>query len=218
MPEPGGARDPHAASEVFHAGASLDRAAGAVLLVHGRGGTARGMLEMAAVLELSDLALLAPQAAGGAWYPFGFMEPLERNQPWLSSALNRLGRVVAELEERGLGSERLALIGFSQGACLALEFAARNARKYGGVAGLSGGLIGPESTPGDYSGTFHGTPVFLGCSDIDPHIPVERVRETAEVLRGLGAEVDERIYPGMGHTVNREEIEAVRMMLAAFSG
>jgi predicted esterase len=141
---------------------------------------------------------------------------MERNEPWLSSALEQLGALVAHVEAAGVPAERIVLLGFSQGACLATEFAARNARRYGGVVAFSGGLIGPPGTPRDYSGSFAGTPVFLGCSDRDPHIPRERVDESAAVLERLGAAVTERIYPAMGHTVNEDEIEAARGILASF--
>lgn len=187
------------------------RAAG--ILVHGRGGSAEGMLGLAAAIAVEDIAWLAPQAEGGAWYPHSFMAAIESNEPWLSASLDLLDRLVARCGADGLPPERVALAGFSQGACLAAEYAARNARRYGGLVLLSGGLIGPPGTPREYPGSLSGTPVFLGCSDIDPHIPVERVRETARVLRSMGAEVDERIYPGLGHTVIDDEIDAARRIL-----
>jgi predicted esterase len=137
-----------------------------------------------------------------------------RNEPWLSSALRVIGALLERLAEAGFGPERVALLGFSQGACLGLEYAARHARRYAGVIGLSGGLIGPEGTPRDYPGSLAGTPAFLGCSDVDPHIPLARVRETTAVLRRLGAAVTERIYPGMGHLINEDEIPFVRGLLA----
>lgn len=207
--------DPHAGQPVLAAGAPLDSAAHALLLVHGRGGSAEDMLGLARVLNGDDFAILAPQAAGHTWYPYGFMAPVERNEPWLSSALRRLADVLATIADAGIPPERTVLLGFSQGACLTLEFVARHARRYGGVAGLSGGLIGAPGTPRDYAGSLEATPVFLGTSDPDPHIPVARVDETAEVLRRIGAVVDERVYPAMGHTVNEDEIEAVRRMLEA---
>jgi predicted esterase len=182
-------------------------------MVHGRGATAESILELRRELAAPDLAYVAPQAAGYTWYPYSFLAPMERNEPGLSSGLARIGEVLAELEAAGIPPERTFLLGFSQGACLTLEFAARNAKRYGGVFGLSGGLIGPPGTPRDYPGSFAGTPVFLGCSDRDPHIPRERVDETAEVLRRMGAEVTERIYPAMGHTVNLDEVEFVKALM-----
>ena len=208
------ATGPHQSQPILAAGAPLDKARGAVLMVHGRGASARDILTLAADLNLPDLAYLAPQAAANTWYPYPFMTPMAQNEPYLSSALARLAEVLAHIAAAGLPPERTALLGFSQGACLTTEFVARNARRYGGVAGLSGGLIGPPGTPRDYPGTLEGTPVFLGCSDVDPHIPKERVQETGEVLQRLGAAVDLRLYPGMGHLVNEDEIEAVRGMFA----
>jgi predicted esterase len=182
--------------------------------VHGRGASAEDILGLARELSPADVAYLAPQAAGGTWYPYSFLAPIERNEPSLGSALRLIARLLDGLREQGLDSERVALMGFSQGACLSLEFAARHARRYAAVAALSGGLIGPPGTPRAYGGAFDGTPVFLGCSDVDPHIPRERVAESAAVLTGMGAQVDERIYRGMGHTVNRDELEAVDALLA----
>ena len=183
------------------------------ILVHGRGGSAEGMLELAGALASEDAAWIAPQADGGQWSPNSFLAPIESNEPWLSASLALVGRLVARCGDAGLPPERIALVGFSQGACLASEFAARNARRYGGLVVLSGGLIGPPGTPRDYAGSLDGTPVLLGCSDVDPHIPVARVQETARVLGAMGGEVDERIYPGMGHTVVDDEIAAARRIL-----
>lgn len=213
QPTPG----PHQAQPILAAGAPLDKARGAVLMVHGRGASARDILTLAPELNLPDLAYLAPQAAGNTWYPYPFMTPMAQNEPFLSSALARLAEVLAHIGAAGIPPERTGLLGFSQGACLTTEFVARNARRYGGVAGLSGGLIGPAGTPRDYAGALDGTPVFLGCSDVDPHIPATRVRETGEVLTRLGAAVDLRLYPGMGHLVNEDEIKAVRQMFAGMS-
>lgn len=209
-----GIRGPHQTQPLVWAGRPAAEAAGAMVMVHGRGATAESILELRRELGNPDLAYVAPQAAGHSWYPYSFLAPIERNEPGLSSGLARLGEALAELEAAGIPPERTILLGFSQGACLSMEFAARNARRYAGVVGLSGGLIGPPGTPREVSGndpgSFAGTPVFLGCSDRDPHIPRERVDETAEVFRALGAEVTERIYPAMGHTVNEDELEFVR--------
>lgn len=210
----GGVEDPHGGQPMLRHGVSRGDARAVVVLVHGRGGSAEDMLRLAHELAADDVAFLAPQAAGHSWYPYSFLSPLEQNEPGLSSALHVLAALVTELENEGVPSERIVLLGFSQGACLALEFSARQAKRYGGVIGLSGGLIGPPGTPRDYAGSLAGTPVFIGCSDIDPHIPLERVRESAEVFRRLGAVVDDRIYPGMGHIVNRDELQAVDALLA----
>lgn len=206
--------EPHRGQRVVERGAPLARARATVIMLHGRGASAEDMLALADVLAQPDLAYLAPQAAGHSWYPYPFTAPIERNEPWLSSALRLIDRLLDRLGKAGLPSERVALLGFSQGACLGLEYAARHARRYGGVIGLSGGLIGPEGTPRNYPGALAGTPVFLGCSDIDPHIPLARVRETTAVLRRLGAVVTERIYPDMGHLINEDEVTFVRGLLA----
>ena len=184
------------------------------LMVHGRGASAADILSLAAELGTSDVAYLAPEAVGRTWYPYSFLTPIPQNEPGISDGMQVLAGLLEFLNDQQIGSERVALVGFSQGACLSLEFAARHARRYAAVIGLSGGLIGPPGTPRDYAGSMAGTPVFLGCSDIDAHIPLERVHESAEVFRRLGAVVDERIFPGMGHLVNEEEIQAVRALLS----
>lgn len=206
--------NPHAGQPVLRMGPKPDQARLAMILVHGRGASAEDIMGLAREFRQTDVAFLAPQAAGNTWYPYSFLTPMQKNEPALSSALGVLERLVSTLGEQGVPAERVGLLGFSQGACLSLEFAARHARHYAAVVGLSGGLIGPPGTPRKYSGSAAGTFVFLGCSDVDPHIPFERVQETTEVFRGLGAVVDERIYRGMGHTVNRDEIDAVRMILS----
>lgn len=199
--------DPHAGAAIYTLGIPLDRAKAAMILVHGRGATARGILELASDLHHPDFTYLAPQAAGNTWYPYSFLSPLEHNEPWLSSALSVVSGVIAQIEAAGIPVKKIVLAGFSQGACLASEFAARNARRYGGLLVFSGGVIGPPGTLRNYSGSLDGTPIFLGCSDVDPHIPVERVEETAEVFTRLGAQVNKVIYPGMGHTILQDEIE-----------
>ncbi|HWQ12105.1 MAG TPA: hypothetical protein VNL77_04860 [Roseiflexaceae bacterium] len=206
--------DPHANQPLLQRGAPLDRARAALVLVHGRGASAADILGLADELPHPEFAYLAPQAAGGTWYPNRFIAPLTSNEPWLSSALRALAGVLAKVGAAGIPPERTVLLGFSQGACLTLEFAARNPRHYGGVVGLSGGLIGPDGTPRDYPGSLEGTPVLLGCSDVDFHIEVHRVHEAAAVLGRMGARVDKRIYPGMGHTINEDELEAVRAIMA----
>jgi len=189
----------------------------AAVLLHGRGADAEGMLALAQEFGQSDIVYRAPQAPRHSWYPYSFLAPLEQNEPHLSDALEMVGATLAQLAAEGFAAERVALIGFSQGGCLALEYVARNARRYGAVAGLSAGLIGPPGLPRDDPGSLDGTPVFLGCSDIDSHIPLARVHETRDVLARMGAAVTERIYPGMGHTVNADEIAHVGKLLAGIA-
>jgi predicted esterase len=208
---------PHKVEDTIAAGAPLESAKAALILVHGRGATAESILPLGDAFGVSDLAIVAPQASANTWYPYTFLAPTEANEPWLSSALALIGALVAQLGERGFPPEKIALAGFSQGACLATEFSARNARRYGAILGFSGGLIGPPGTPRNYQGSLAGTPVFLGCSDTDPHIPLERVDETAEVLTKLGGVVDKRIYPGFGHSVNEDEVAAAKALLANFA-
>jgi predicted esterase len=186
----------------------------AAILLHGRGSDADDMLGLAQQFGQRDVVYVAPEASRGSWYPYSFLAELEQNEPYLSDALATVGAAFARLAAQGYPPERVALIGFSQGGCLALEYVARNAKRYGAVAGLSAGLIGPPGTPRDYAGSIAGTPVFLGCSDIDSHVPLARVHETRDVLSRMGAAVTERIYPGMGHTVNADEIAHVVKLLA----
>jgi len=209
---------PHQGQPLVWAGRNPEEARAAMVMVHGRGATAESILELREEWGHPELAYVAPQAAGFSWYPNRFLAPLAVNEPWLSSALARLGETLAELAAAGIPPERTILLGFSQGACLATEYAARNPRRYGGIAGLSGALIGPPEEPRQLAGSLAGTPVFLGCSDRDPHIPQPSVDQTAERLRGLGAEVTERIYPRLGHTVNGDEVEEVRRMIGGMLG
>jgi predicted esterase len=192
----------------------LSQARGAMVMLHGRGATAESILTLVPALGIADFAYLAPQAGGNSWWPQSFLAPISQNEPGISSAMQAVEDVLAHLEAAGVPADRTVLLGFSQGACLAAEFAARHARRYGGVASLSGGLIGPNGTPRNYPGSLDGTPVFLGCSDMDSHIPAERVRLSAGVLERLGGEVTMRLYPGMGHTIIEDELEAVRSMMA----
>lgn len=206
---------PHQGQPVLTAGAPLERARAAMIMVHGRGGSAEDILSLAAEVNQPDFAYIAPQAAGYSWYPQSFLAPTANNEPGLSSGLAVIASLLAQIAGAGIGPERTILLGFSQGACLMLEFSARNARRYGGVAGLSGGLIGPDSTPRDYPGSFEGTPIFLGCSDRDFHIPKERVELSAQVLSGMGGNVTARLYPNIGHTVNQDELDFVKSMMVA---
>jgi predicted esterase len=192
----------------------LSQARGAMVMLHGRGATAESILTLVPALGIADFAYLAPQAGGNSWWPQSFLAPIPQNEPGISSAMQAVEDVLAHVEAAGVPADRTVLLGFSQGACLAAEFAARQARRYGGVASLSGGLIGPNGTPRDYPDSLDGTAVFLGCSDMDSHIPAARVRLSAEVLERLGGEVMMRLYPGMGHTIIEDELEAVRAMMA----
>ncbi len=207
----------HQGQPILTAGELLTRAPAAMVLLHGRGASAEDILTLAAELDQPGFAYFAPQAANGTWYPNRFLAPLESNEPWLSSALDLVANALAQIAAAGIPPERTLLLGFSQGACLALEFAARNARRYGGIVGLTGGLIGPDDLPRAYAGSLDGTPVFLGCSDVDFHIPKERVELTAQVLTRLGGNMTTRFYPNMGHTVNQDEINFVRGMMRALA-
>jgi predicted esterase len=207
----------HDPARVLLAGAPLAQARGATVLLHGRGGSADDIASLAQVLALDRMAFLIPEATGHTWYPQRFIAPLAANEPWLGSALAVVGSLVDRATAAGVPAGRIAIGGFSQGACLALEFVARQPARYGAVVAFSGGLIGPpdEPRPAPPEGrTLGGTPVFLGCGDRDGHIPVASVEASAAVFQALGAAVDLRIYPGMGHTINQEEIGAARALLA----
>jgi len=208
----------HQDQPLLTAGAPLKDATAAMIMVHGRGATARDILSLTAEFEAPDLAYLAPQAAHNTWYPYSFLAPTAQNEPFLTSALDTLHRLLARLDDAGIAPQQTVLLGFSQGACLATEYAARNPRPYGAIIGLSGGLIGAPGTPRNYQGSLQGVPIFLGCSDVDPHIPAERVQETDETFRKMGASVTTRLYPGMGHTINEDEIEFIQQLLDAILG
>ncbi len=203
-------RGPHQGLPVLMSGEPLANARAAMILVHGRGATATDIMMLAEELAQPGFACLAPEAAGNAWYPNSFLAPLASNEPGLSSGLALIASLLEQVNKAGIAAERVVIVGFSQGACLSLEFVARHARRYGGVIALSGGLIGPDGTPRDYAGSLAGTPVFMGCSDIDPHVPKDRVLHSAGVLRALGGQVTAKLYPRMGHTINRDEILVAR--------
>lgn len=204
---------PHDHRPVRFAGESLERARVGAILLHGRGADAADILGLVPEIGEEGIAYAAPDAADHTWYPYSFLAHIDDNEPGISSGLRVIDALVARFAKEGIASERLVLIGFSQGACLTLEYVARHPRRFGGVAGLSGGLIGAPGTPRDYAGSLDRTPVFLGCSDVDPHIPKERVLETAEVLGRMGGSVTTRLYPRMLHTINIDELAAVREML-----
>jgi predicted esterase len=207
--------DIHAEQPVRVAGEPLEQARAALLMLHGRGASARDILSLVEPLQISGVVYLAPEAAGDSWYPNRFFAPPSTNEPWLSSSFRKIDGLLEMLSAAQILPDRTILLGFSQGACLALEYAARNPRRYGGVVGLSGALIGPDDIARELSGSLAGTPVLLGCSDADPHVPRERVRAAADLLRRMGGEVTERIYPHLDHTVNQDEIDFVCAMVQA---
>ena len=203
--------------ELRQAGAALPAAKGFVLLIHGRGATAESMLPLADVIGLPELAYLAPQADGNTWYPQSFMAPTAANEPYLSRALERVAAIINDILGAGIAAEKLAIIGFSQGACLGSETVLRNPRPYGFIGILSGGAIGPPGSPRDYPGSLSGARAFIGCSDHDAHIPLAHVKETTALFTRMGAAVTERIYPGASHGINDDEIDHVRQGLAAMT-
>jgi predicted esterase len=209
------AHGPHQGQPVLAAGEPIESAKAAMIMIHGRGSSAEDMLGLAGEFKRPGFTYLAPQAAGHTWYPNSFLFPTASNEPGLSSGLAVIATLLAQVAAAGIDAERTILCGFSQGACLSLEFAARNAQRYGGVVGLSGALIGPDGIPRDYAGSLAGTPVFLGCSDRDFHIPRQRVEFSADVLQKLGGNVTARLYPHMGHTVNQDEVQFVQGMMEA---
>ncbi len=206
--------DPHRNQPVLESGQPLDSAKAAVVLVHGRGASARDILSLAEELDHPEFAYLAPEATGHAWYPHSFLAPIGRNQPWLNSALSLLGEVVKRAVAVGIPQHKVAILGFSQGACLATEFVARNAARYGALIAFTGGLIGPPGTGFKYPGDLSGTPCFFGAGDPDPHVPWERVKQSASVLSTLGGVVTLRRYPGLPHTINQDEIEQAKKLLS----
>lgn len=198
----------------MHGGASLDSAKAAMIMIHGRGAGPRDILGLAPAFDRPQFACIAPAAAGNTWYPFSFMAPRDKNEPGLSSALGVIETLVVDLLRRGIPAHKIALVGFSQGACLSSEFTIRHPRRYGGLLALSGGLIGPPTQAWDEVTTsLDGMPVFLGCSDVDPHIPKERVIQSETVFKRLGARVTRKLYPGLGHLVNEDEIAEVQRVL-----
>lgn len=205
--------EPHGGQPVATAGRPLGEGPAVMIMVHGRNAAPANILDLCRVLDRPDFTVLAPAAAGNTWYPYSFMAETERNEPGITSGLQVLDGLLSDVLAHGIPSARVMLLGFSQGGCLAGEFAVRHARRFGGVVMYSSGLIGPPGTVWDYPGDFDGTPVLLGCSDVDAHVPRERVDESATVFEHMGADVTKRIYPGMGHTVNAEEIRLTQQLM-----
>jgi phospholipase/carboxylesterase len=199
--------------EIYSAGKNITEARKALVMVHGRGAFAEDILSLAGYFNLKDFALVAPQATNNTWYPYSFLTPPKQNEPWLSSALNILSEMVSDINTAGIAGENIYFLGFSQGACLTLEFVTRNAKKYGGVVAFTGGLIGDKIYSGNYNGDFLNTPVFIGSSNPDPHVPVERVQATSVILKNMHADLTVKIYPGMGHTINKDEIDQVNSLI-----
>jgi predicted esterase len=204
---------PHADQPVETRGPRPEDSRAAMIMIHGRNATPASILELVSLIGADGIHYVAPAAAGNTWYPYSFLTDIAQNEPGISSGYAVIDGLVRDLTARGLPRERIFLLGFSQGACLASTWAARHASRYGGVFALSGGLIGPPGTTWDFPGSFDGTPVFLGCSDVDGHIPKERVEESAEVFRRMKAAVTMRLYPSMGHTVNTDEVVFIRQTL-----
>lgn len=205
--------DPHRDQPVLRSGASVQEAIGAVVLLHGRGASASDILGLAEDMYYPELTYLAPEAAGHTWYPNSFLAPLEENEPWLSSALKKVETIVDSIVASGIAHNKIALVGFSQGACLSTEFVARHAHQYGGLVAFTGGLIGPPGTRFQYPGSFNGMKAFFGAGDPDPHVPWQRVADSASVLSKMGAEVTLHRYPGMSHTISEDEIESARPII-----
>jgi phospholipase/carboxylesterase len=210
--------DPHRNSPVLYAGVPLAEAAGAVILLHGRGGTAEDILSLAAEFDVRQLAYVAPEAAGNSWYPFSFLSPIEKNEPWLGSALRKVQTTIGSVEEAGIVAEKIVLCGFSQGACLATEYVARHARRYGGLIAFAGGLVGPPEADLSHPGDLAGTPVFFGSADPDPHVPWKRVQHSADVLAEMGASVTAKRQEGRPHTITHEDIEFAKKLIRGVFG
>jgi phospholipase/carboxylesterase len=205
---------PHQDQQLVTGGTDLADATAALVLAHGRGATARSIAQTGLEFHHEGVAILAPQAARNTWYPNPFTAPVEQNEPGRTSGLQAIGDAIETATDAEIPTERVVVGGFSQGACLASEYVARNPTRYGGLVALSGGLIGESIDRDDYAGDLGRTPAFFGCSDVDPHIPAERVHESAAVLEDLNAAVEKRLYEGMGHGINRDEVEYVSGLVA----
>ncbi len=204
---------PHHSSKILLEGVNLENASSVMIMIHGRGATAESILDISQYFIADDVSYIAPQANGGAWYPFSFLMPTEQNEPGITSGLQKISEIVDYVIASGIPAQKIMLLGFSQGACLSLEWTARSIKDISAVFGLSGGLIGPFGTKRNYSGTLENTSVFLGCSDVDFHIPKERVIESADVFKRLNATVTLNLYPNMGHTMNNDEIAHINSIM-----
>jgi phospholipase/carboxylesterase len=193
-------------ANIHTAGKQLEHAKRALIMIHGRGGSADDIISLSHELNVTDFAILAPQAENNTWYPYSFLSPPKQNEPWLSISLQSIGALVTQIEKEGISKDGIYFLGFSQGACLMLEFIARNASKYGGAVAFTGGLIGDNIHKENYKGSFGGSPIFIGTSDPDMHVPVSRVHETTGILKDMGAVVTEKVYKNMGHTIIPDEI------------
>ncbi|MBF4519441.1 dienelactone hydrolase family protein [Flavobacterium sp. ANB] len=200
-------------TQIITDGLSLNNAKKALIMIHGRGASAHDILSIARHLKVDDFALVAPQAENRTWYPYSFLVPIEENEPSFSKSLDAIHQVVVAVQQNGIEKENIYFLGFSQGACLALEFTARNAAKYGGIVAFTGGLIGDKVYEDNYTGNFEKTPVFIGTSDPDFHVPVERVNETEALLKKMGASVSKKIYENMGHTISQDEIDLANQLI-----
>nr|WP_199161633.1 dienelactone hydrolase family protein [Elizabethkingia sp. ASV34] len=199
--------------DIKTAGAPLERAEKALVMIHGRGGSAQDILSLASHLHVDNYALVAPQATHQTWYPYSFMAPVEQNEPWLSSAIDIVSKTVEKVQKEGIKPENIYFFGFSQGACLTLEFLARNAQRFGGAAAIIGGVIGDKINRDHYKGNFENTPVLIATSNPDFHVPVERVYATTNILKEMGADVTEKVYPNFGHSINQEELELANTLI-----
>lgn len=198
---------------IVTAGVPLTQAKKALIMIHGRGASAQDIISLATYLNVGDYALIAPQASGHTWYPYSFMAPVAQNEPGLSSAIAVINSIVDDILKAGIPASNIYFMGFSQGACLTLEYVTRHAQPYGGVVAFTGGLIGAEPDLANYNGDFNGTPVFIGSSDPDMHVPVTRVRESEKIMKNMGADITVKIYPGMGHTVSQDEVETANRLV-----
>jgi phospholipase/carboxylesterase len=202
--------------KIITAGKSLKETNKALIMIHGRGATVEDILSLADYLAVKDYALIAPQATNNTWYPFSFLAPPQQNEPWLSSALSLLNEIVTDLTSENITTDHIYFVGFSQGACLTLEFVTRNAKKYGGIAAFTGGLIGDKIYAENYKGDFENTPVFIGSSNPDPHIPVQRVNASTDILKSMHANVVTKVYDNMGHTINEDEIQNANRLIFSY--